>query len=140
MIVMLGDKKASQEHALHFKRACRADRNEFFVVLVEASHELRPLRTKRSEKLRDGIRVVIRVKGLSIFTVGGSQRLPPGLVVVEPRQIQRAEIKEMADMLLYRPLLAVPPGQNVSRQGDESGFNPRGRAPQTLDDVRVTRR
>ena len=73
---------------------------EFFIELLESSHELH---AGGAECVHDGLNrplIVLRLPRFLIRDVGGAERFRIGKVIVEPRIMQLIEVVQMADMFL----------------------------------------
>src|SRR6185503_19719268 len=79
---------------------------------------------------------MIRLVRLPIRQVGGYERLAPGFEIIQPLHPEFFQIEQMSSLFLNRPLVAVSPRQQFSRQSARQFFESRRRAADALDDVR----
>ena len=81
--------------------------------------------------------VVLCLMRFLIQQVRGAQPFQAVLVIFEAPGEKLIEIEQVADIFLNRPLVAVAPRKQSRRHIPHSLFDPRRRAAQPLDDLRV---
>ena len=135
MIVVLGDEEHQIDNAdIHFQSWMQGrSLHERFVVSVETPDELHSLVAKCGKNILNFIRVVICFVRLAILHVGGGERLTPSFKIIEAVHTQGFKVEQMPRLLLNRPLIAIAPRENLSRQARVSDLRVapefRGRAP-----------
>jgi len=103
---------------------------------VEAGDEALALAAEGLEEIGERTLVVVRLVGPAVRQIRGAQHFGAGQEIVQPAVVQLVEIEQVADVLLDRPRVAVPAGQEGGGEVADLLLDPRRRPAQALDDVR----
>ena len=136
VIVVLGGEEGHVDysHGLMQAGVEGGQADQVFVPGVETGDEALALVAEGRQDLGERPLVVSRFPGPGIRGVGGAEPLGAGQEVVQASVVELVQIEQVADVLLDRPGVAGPAGQQGGGEAADLVLDPGRRPPQALHD------
>jgi hypothetical protein len=135
VIVVVGheDRPIQEAHGL---LEARVDRGTAHFLLREGIHATHEVHPAAAQALEDSVYrqpVVVRGLGGAVLEVGDRQVWRAGEVIVQPLVVEHAQIGEVGDVFLYRPLSIHAPCEHFGWQSGHQFGSAGWRAAQTFE-------